>query len=187
MNVREVIAVAKLVLKEPALALDMARVGAMKPEYLRMVARGGERFVKALAGGDVAGHGDQVRRSAVCMECRCNVIMKAPGGTVAWCWCGIPLTELGEGKRAGDVLRARAGGGDEWARTAIRDLGRKIEDVVGPTCGCHLGLKTQVASERCPKGRWEAVAPVRVTVEGGEVWVTPKGVQPAFEEGSTAL
>lgn len=187
MNAREIIAVAKLVLKEPGLALDMARVGALKPEYLRMVARGGERFVKAMAGGDVASGEEAMRRFVICVECPCSVYAVAPGGEKRWDWCGIPLVELSQGDLAVDELRRRAGGGDAWAAALLRDGGPSIENVVGPTCGCHLGLKSQVASERCPKGRWEAVAPVRVTVEGGEVEATPKGVQPAFEEGSKAL
>jgi hypothetical protein len=28
-------------------------------------------------------------------------------------------------------------------------------DAVPPTCGCSVGLKSAVGSERCPQGKWE--------------------------------
>jgi len=86
--------------------------------------KGAERYVRAVAGGDVAGPALRARRLATCAGC--PAATPAAGGRILAGYCGEPLVDL---THAGVPVTER-------------------------TCGCLLPAKASVASERCPRGRW---------------------------------
>ena len=122
--------------------------------------RGGEKFAAAIAAGDVCTRADAAERRRICNGCPSKVNASI-FGLVPSSWCGPPLDDRM---------------GDEYGSAR--------------TCGCLLLGKTLVASERCPRGEWEAVrkrkSPDR---EGGGVGKTqarPDKLAMAHGSGSEA-
>ena len=160
MNVAQMMAVAMTALGHPWVVMDLLKAGLLNTSLRPMIARGAEKYLKAIAAGDVAGGFDVGVRELACARCSARAVATSPGGISGWKfeWCGVPLHELVSGEKAQGHERV-------LAEVAWRDVDwGKVE---GPACGCLLELKRLVASEGCPRGEWGAVTPVRLTV-GGE-------------------
>lgn len=160
MSVAQMMVVAKTALGQPWAVMDLLKAGLLEPALRPMIARGAEKYLKAIAAGDIAGSFDVGVRELACDRCSARVVATSPGGISGWKfqWCGVPLHELVSGEKARGNWRVAA-------EVAWREIDwAKVE---GPACGCLLELKRLVASEVCPRGEWGAVTPVRLTV-GGE-------------------
>jgi hypothetical protein len=104
-------------------------------EALVVAAKGAERFLPALARGDVATEEIQAMRIATCKRCPWMQTEQAPGATGESTWCGKALTPR-EGPEVPPGER---------------------------TCGCLLAAKVAVASESCPQDKWPAETPCKET------------------------
>lgn len=102
-------------------------------EALIVAAKGAERFLPALAAGDVASEEIQAMRIATCRRCPWMRTETAPGAGSESSWCGKALTPR-EGPEVPPGER---------------------------TCGCLLAAKVAVASEACPQDKWPAETPVQ--------------------------
>ena len=108
--------------------------GRIERRHWWVALRGAERWVRAIAAGDVAD--DAAARSRVAVCDRCEACTREGLDALA-----VPVTKM-------------------YCGPALEDRTGKAE----PTCGCLVGLtvegvadpagKTMVRSERCPRGKW---------------------------------
>lgn len=104
--------------------VQLAMRGELRAEHVWVGVRGGGRYAKAVASGDVARDEvieERLRGERGCLACPAVTQSVEAGGYVAH-WCGRAFEE-------------------------------RIDEH-GGTCGCLCEAKASVASEACPRGRW---------------------------------
>lgn len=109
---------------------DAIDTGELTGREIRVAVRGFAKYAKALVAGNIASDEEQARRLAICD--RCNIIRSRPIERGAALYCGEPfIDKIQQGMGCGCLVAIRVNG-----------------EPVSPAG------KTEVATERCPLGRW---------------------------------
>lgn len=90
-------------------------------------AKGAERFVSAMATGDIASAPVVAARLSECRKCATRVRITIDGANAESDWCGPPLEDH-----------------------------QNHTDPFRRSCGCLIAGKVRVGSELCPRGKWGA-------------------------------
>lgn len=122
------VSMASMALRGTLDAAALIRAGAMHRRMAWTGLEGARKYVEAVAAGDVASEAEIERRMQACRACTAPTPLPAnPRVTLGY--CGPAFTDL---THEGIAIEERS-------------------------CGCLIMGKVMVESEKCPRGKWEAV------------------------------